>query len=759
MASGDILYPGYYPGTPFTRRPTPGGYKPPKYTGTPADDFFDALMATPPLGVARWLWMEQINSLKQDFKIHAGYTEGGAAYFAAMGEEELEDLPGAMGVSVNLNPLDWITNPGEQIKEHLTSHYKAIVDKDDFNLRAKRDLWRKDLLVKENSPYGLANSYRADRGRISDKAMVGETYDVYDEVRRTVPDFMLASKSQSSRNKVYREASMAILKGLDVELQDKQVQFTTGVHKDAARNFSKKVAVANSIGDVGGAMNKLQKELRKDALRIKKVDRRSKELVNKRVNKLWGEVENAKTRIESVKALGGKSEKEVNAYSKQINKLDRSLKRTTEIVDGKRVLKSFDEAVLDQSINVGKAKLFTKTAGGGVGGTYIRRLKDGTLRNRKSALNKAIRSGEADISEAGSRMGDVAGAIGRDWEWQTAFDLVDAFEDGKIPTQYIWMNVIRPRIERFTPGYRINKIVNEGFLAKERFGNKFKVRIGLKNVAVKGGKHFGMSLGALNKVLEADKTTGYKKNMIRLLNGNFMSSDNIFAEDQALLRKTKAWLYMNRKKLGLEFVGKKLVQNSKVNDKVLSSVLGEVKKRKIGAGVKFVDPAKAKNSLLEKYAAFLGRIQASTFGKIYNVTRRGGEMLRQKLIALAERMIENILGAATGGVGKAIAWAVRLVAAKLINKTMKLLSEFAENFKGFDLKGIEEVLEEVVEFVAKTLLFCGGSCGCVMFIIIGLLTAILSIIPGVDFTKSGGNVVGPSVVQIEEMREFEVPEE
>jgi hypothetical protein len=382
------------------------------------------------------------------------------------------------------------------------------------------------------------------------------------------------------------------------------------------------------------------------------------------------------------------------------------------------------------------------------------------VRNKKSALNKAIHSGEANISGAGKNMGAISAAISADRDWNTALDLVDAAEKGNLLNQYVFQTIIRPRIEKWTPSYYISKAVKGNILEKERFKNKLKVQVGVTSISVRGGDHFGMSAKALKTMTKVDKTTGEAKSLIPLLEGKFMASHGLTNDDVDALKAGKAWLKKNKLKFRLAYgTSGELLDNAQ-NREILGKIYGKALIHRQNPSA-FSDPSKEKTSLLNKYTGFLSRVQASTYGKAYRAIFKTGDVFRQKvtqkLMMLVERAIENLIGAATGGIGKLVAMAIRVVAAKVLSKAIAIMADMFKNLRGFNFDDMYDLMLEAIKVAVGCLLGCIACCSFLVFSIVMLVMGFISALKGEDFTPLGGNIIGGgSHVEIETMSEFDV---
>ncbi len=147
MASSNPFYLGYYPGDrPLYKRPSGGR----RFTGNPDLDlldfgkFFNTFEKD--TDIPAWF----IERIKKDFesslKAQIKPTkEVSPEALELYGPEAMEDLPGAVGISISLNPNDWLSDPGEQFKKTVKDWFKAIADWDDFDTLNREQLWENVL--------------------------------------------------------------------------------------------------------------------------------------------------------------------------------------------------------------------------------------------------------------------------------------------------------------------------------------------------------------------------------------------------------------------------------------------------------------------------------------------------------------------------------------------------------------------------------------------------------------------------------------
>jgi len=152
MASGNILYPGYYPGQPVIRSPRGGRPKYNEYTYGAIDEYLNQFdIHSADIGaVPRWVWEHAWDDVKETLSViyvKPESTSYDPAIIKDFSKEEIQELPGVSGITLNLNPIDWIEDPGKQVKKTLRNWRGAIFSWDDFNVRAQKELVWNQLII------------------------------------------------------------------------------------------------------------------------------------------------------------------------------------------------------------------------------------------------------------------------------------------------------------------------------------------------------------------------------------------------------------------------------------------------------------------------------------------------------------------------------------------------------------------------------------------------------------------------------------
>ena len=123
MAStANPFFPGYYVGDPL-----PKPLKDKRKYGPPNEYKFDIFseyldwVAADVTGLPTWVKDRIMGDWKSSLKAEIKpQKEIPIEVYDRYGEETKQDQPGAFGIGVNLNPIDWITDPKKQIRKTVT---------------------------------------------------------------------------------------------------------------------------------------------------------------------------------------------------------------------------------------------------------------------------------------------------------------------------------------------------------------------------------------------------------------------------------------------------------------------------------------------------------------------------------------------------------------------------------------------------------------------------------------------------------------
>ncbi|MFC1625057.1 CHAP domain-containing protein, partial [Patescibacteria group bacterium] len=153
------LYPGYYTGKPFPRRPSFKG-KGREYSGDKYDKYIDGLSSSSKK--SNWFKERIIDDWKKTLKAEIKAPKATAT---TTDDYDTDALPGAFGISVNLNPVEWIKGPKKQatetiqdwVKKGLGVDLESLVSSDftDYKNNIESDLWAQALGVREGAEKGF----------------------------------------------------------------------------------------------------------------------------------------------------------------------------------------------------------------------------------------------------------------------------------------------------------------------------------------------------------------------------------------------------------------------------------------------------------------------------------------------------------------------------------------------------------------------------------------------------------------------------
>lgn len=153
------LYPGYYTGQPIPRRPQSKNFlKPIEYDfGELTEQIDNAAekVKHSPINFPRWVWERIVDDAKESL---AASIKPSGVSVTEMEDYAVEDLPGAVGMSLSLNPEDW-KDPKKQAFKTLSSWTKTAIgvnpkdltkpDFSDIENEARKKLWHAVLGFEE----------------------------------------------------------------------------------------------------------------------------------------------------------------------------------------------------------------------------------------------------------------------------------------------------------------------------------------------------------------------------------------------------------------------------------------------------------------------------------------------------------------------------------------------------------------------------------------------------------------------------------
>ena len=245
MADGNPFYVGYYPGDrPLYKRP---GKELEGLGNAPILNFDLAReLELEGLDAPRWL----LERIEGDFKssLKAQFNPGKRVSdidLELYGEEAQEDMPGAFGIDISLNPADWIKDPGGQAYKTVRKWGESIFDWDDFDQLERKNLW--NLVLSEQIPGELGAfdswSVKATQGRIQEHASQwrdtsstnalaldnrgvknAKDVDVYRRTKSNILDFQRSSRSAVSREASYDKVINSMGDALQADVKHQAVR-------------------------------------------------------------------------------------------------------------------------------------------------------------------------------------------------------------------------------------------------------------------------------------------------------------------------------------------------------------------------------------------------------------------------------------------------------------------------------------------------------------------------------------------------------
>ena len=250
------FFPGYYPGQPFIRPPRGGrGVKPPEFSPGTFDTFIDSLNFTDSdfIDFPNWLKERVVADWKTSMKASAG-SNYSAEELEVYGDQA--ELPGASGISFNLNPQDWIKDPQGTALKIVSGWKDDVFTYEDVDTRFKTALYkaalgngapkafvssaagsfarealtRRDMRgvggagVSDIGLMNLPNPVLAKIGGARLRVGVGAEkaeVDVYGNVALAIEKFVMNSKSGAGRDDAHDEAMRRAHFALRTELEQR----------------------------------------------------------------------------------------------------------------------------------------------------------------------------------------------------------------------------------------------------------------------------------------------------------------------------------------------------------------------------------------------------------------------------------------------------------------------------------------------------------------------------------------------------------
>lgn len=300
-ASINPVFPGYYSGQPIQRRPISKSFIPPIEYNTDVlmkhiDDTVRLVKESTPLGVPGWIMQRIGDDFKGSLKATIKPT---GIDVTELDDYNTEDLPGAQGISISLNPMDYIKDPKKNASKTLKSWAKAATgidlgnllnsDFEDIENKTRQRTWKLALgyAEKKGAAYdtqsaeaisdrldslGFEKTGKGSKNPMNLKGVFVDSYydkkrgnltaaysDIYKKTVDAIGEFEQQRDSQKTRDIKHdvflKEASSAA----NLEIQQKYnvnmaagsatVKTELGKHATAVEFFDIKNKV---VGDIGG---------------------------------------------------------------------------------------------------------------------------------------------------------------------------------------------------------------------------------------------------------------------------------------------------------------------------------------------------------------------------------------------------------------------------------------------------------------------------------------------------------------------------
>lgn len=506
MAYENPFYPGYYPGDPFVRPPRGGRYIPPDFNFDAFARELDELSGS--FNVPEQIKDELVSDIKFNLSARSFPSRLNREALEDFPTEETGELPGVTSLSVDLNPVKWVKDPGDQVKKTVKGWWKSLADWDDLETKMERDhLWSPMLGLSTFPDRYISSAHEkigteterifksrakgelslADRGVIGTEKKkvkqivngefrqveIDKEYDVYERAGNEYLLFISNKKSAFARPGSWDSFRNSAINGISTELQQIRDQDSraaragagTGRILDAsqtavANRFIAKERVAESMAGLGEAISETRKVMVKEMYGVStKANVQSMVVGTTGDNDINRCVEQSRQRISHLKGLY--SGDELAEISRQLapyeNYLGRLEKKITAVNTGgirstKALYREF--GALGDELTRGD-KPFIK----GIQATYLNRLSNELYFENSEIMGV--------INDTASSTGRLTGAqrtarlmrLGKSrFEWEEAKDFVDALENGRLFNSYIWPRV-RAMLEGYTPAYYVGEFM------------------------------------------------------------------------------------------------------------------------------------------------------------------------------------------------------------------------------------------------------------------------------------------------------------
>ncbi|MBU0534613.1 MAG: hypothetical protein ABIJ82_04185 [Patescibacteria group bacterium] len=410
------LYPGYYAGQPLPRRPISKDFiKPIEYSGDVLMDHIDEtarmIKETTMLGAPKWVVDRIVNDFKDSLKIAIKPAE---INITELDDYEMEDLPGAQGISISLNPVDYIKDPkkkdsGKIVTKTLNDWVKKTIGvdtKDVFNSdfsdienKTRERTWTMALgYGEEKIPFDIGSAESTAAALVAygfktsgttdnplnlkgvdvegDESIGLPAYkDLYKKTVGKIGEFEKNRESTKFRDSKHDDFLKEAISAANIEIASK---YSDGIkngddivkklfeeHSGAIEFFSVKNNILKDVGDLQKSTKDNLKEIKKQTLIGKERDSSFDYLKNGITGARSSLEENLAT-IEKLKSDGRISEYSYNNlkkitgdYKSYIENLDSTISNiNSRGLTGKAAIEAFDLAASLRSVKLTGGDMF-----------------------------------------------------------------------------------------------------------------------------------------------------------------------------------------------------------------------------------------------------------------------------------------------------------------------------------------------------------------------------------------------------------------
>ncbi len=749
------FYPGYYPGDPMVR--PPGG----KYVPPPAQEFnFDILMEQiaameNPLGgvggIPEWVKERVWADVEYTLKASVYGTRAEPAYVEAFGEEETEDLPGALGIDIDLSPTPWIKDPKKKAEKTLKAMAKSVFfDPDDWTARQRNQMWSAIVYggkeaAEAAQPSALlqgaatattkaALSLAGERKTVATPGVLrvmnsGVTdnagNDLGSAFGKAIINFQgnrqVAFFRGSNYDKVVSAATEAVATPLRQSIQRMSPEMAA-----AARGFVARVDFTRDVGATDELAADLEKALGKFQVES-----------GVEIQKPWAELraqlqgpDNIFDRLENLRSSGVLSPAEVAQLNKLIGPYENVLKDLRNAVGTPSTISPAQAKLLANKLHSIRKASFK--SGGLTGGDIFRASLERRLLH--ALEQEIIRDPTGVLATGGDLTQKIKLLLPRltyDNDSAMYREFISQMEGGRIRMLFIWP-LIKDRLHGFTPAYYTGELMRRTHylglkidaealnatyrnplaklfygtanaliksnnpISKALFVNRFRIDINGKRILVEGGDHF-KAVETLNRWLLEGKLDATQ---LRDLLAHAKNPGDV-----------KKFLY-NLHKFDLTEIKQNAEKIHQFNNWLKDQALlkGVAPETLLKALQKYgADPSTVMRitqryaGLLEKLTQKLNQIQKVLFQSF--IGKAVGKILNIKTV-IAEAITDAVIAAGaalTGGTGLAIAAPIKFALQWVITKALDIGSALLKFTVSFDFDALDKALTESVKIVIDIL--------------------------------------------------------